>query len=94
MNDTIELIAESGTIDLDGQVHNDNLVDLTNSDSRLIVDGPLTDSFTGTIEMGNGATLTMEDAWIHGPGPGDAGGMRSLKSIPATETSRPITGAE
>ena len=91
MNDTIELIAESGTIDLDGQVHNDNLVDLTNSNSRLIVDGPLTDSFTGTIEMGNGATLTMEDAWIHGPGPGDAGGASLIEIDPGDGNVATIT---
>ncbi len=91
-NDTIELVAESGTIDLDGQVHNDNLVDLTNVDSRLIVDGPLTDSFTGTIEMGSGSTLTMRDDWTHGPLPGGAGGASRIEFDPGDGNTATING--
>ncbi len=86
---TITLEAESGTIDIDGQVHNDNFVDLTNLNSRLIVDGPLHDSFTGTMHLGAGSRLTMQNAWTHGPEPGQAGGASMLRLDPGEgETAR------
>lgn len=91
---TIRLEAATGTIDLDGQVHNNNLVDLTNNNSRLIVDGPLRDSFTGTIRMGSGSTLTMQNAWTLGPEPGGAGGASMLRFDPGDGQTATVNGAD
>ena len=93
-NQTISLLAESGTIDLDGVVHNANLVDLSNTGSRLIVDGPLTDSFTGRIEIGNGARLTMMDAWVFGPQPGNDPGPATIEFDPGGGNTATINGAQ
>ncbi len=90
---TITLEAESGTIDIDGQVHNDNFVDLTNPNSRLIVDGPMHDTFTGTMHLGAGSRLTMQNAWTHGPEPGQAGGASMLRFDPGEGETARIDGA-
>ncbi|MEM8680742.1 MAG: hypothetical protein AAGF97_15445 [Planctomycetota bacterium] len=93
INDTITLVAESGTIDWDGQVHNDNLVDLTNTGSRLVIDGPHTDSFTGTIEMGQNSTLESTAPWELGPTGGGAIGASRIR-VNAGNEEATISGGE
>jgi hypothetical protein len=91
-NDTITLVAESGSIDLDGFEDNDNFVDLTNSGSGLVVDGPLHDSFTGTMEFGTRATFTSTHDWEVGLAGGANG--PSLIRVDAGAGDATIAGSE
>lgn len=67
--DTIRLVAESGTIDLDGTgISATRLINLTNSGSALEIVGELTDRFSGRIEMRPNTTLSVSEPWSVGFG--------------------------
>lgn len=86
-NDRITLIAESGTIDLDG-TNGAGDVDLSAVGSELFVTGVLSDAISSTVEMVRDSHLSVSEAWSIG----SAGGAAATIDINAGSGVSTLSG--
>ncbi len=86
-NDRITLIAESGTIDLDGS-NGTGDIDLSAVGSELVVSGPLSDAISSSVEMVRDSLLSVNEAWSFG----SAGGAAATIDISAGPGTATISG--